>query len=60
MVDPVATNPIFEVTEANADNKVNGSKEVGVALLFKASIGIFNRARWSAMKNASNFALSRY
>ena len=41
------------VTIASAGSSVIGSNEVGVALRFKASIGMLSTARWSAMKKPS-------
>ena len=42
------------VTAASAGSRVNGSKDVAVALRFSASIGMFSSAKWSAMNRASN------
>ncbi len=58
MVEAVATRPIRVVDIASAESSVNGSNEVTVWLRFSASVGMFSTARWSAMKNASNFAAS--
>ena len=49
----MATSPIRSVTIAKADSRVSGSNEVAVALRFSAGMGMFNTARWSAMKKAS-------
>ena len=42
----------------NAGSSVKGSNDVTVALRFNAWIGMFSTAKWSAMKNASNFPRS--
>jgi hypothetical protein len=51
--------PMREVTVASAGSSVKGSKDVTVALRFRAAIGMFNTARWSAMKNASKQPCSK-
>ena len=58
VVEPVATSPICVVACDSADSKVKGSNDVTVWLRLSASIGMFNTAMWSAMKNASNLARS--
>lgn len=55
----VAANPIFSVHCESAERSVKGSKEVVVCERWRAGMGMFRTARWSAMKKASNFARSR-
>jgi hypothetical protein len=57
-VEPVAIKPIRSVTAAKAGSSTIGSNEVTVPLRLRAATGMFNTARWSAIKNASNFPRS--
>jgi hypothetical protein len=58
VVEAVAISPIRSVTADSAESNVKGSNDVTVWLLMRAAMGMFNNARWSAMKKASNFASS--
>ena len=56
----MAISPMCSVAPASADSSVKGSNDVTVWLRFRALIGMFSTARWSAMKKASNFPASSF
>jgi len=60
VVEAVAISPRCSVHNANTGSRVRGSKEVTVALRFKAAIGMFKTARWSAMNHASKRPCSSF